>query len=146
MTVDYSQIFAVSAAGMDVERRRLEVAAMNLANAQTVAGADGASYRPQRVVALALQGSAPAFGELVGGEAAFAPVASVEPSGAPERKSYEPGNPFADAQGFVAYPGVDTATEMLSIMGAMRAYEANVAAMNATRAMALKALDIGGGT
>jgi flagellar basal-body rod protein FlgC len=144
MTMDYTHIFAVSAAGMDVERRRLDVAAMNLANSQTIAGADGAAYRPQRVVALALQVSA--FGDLVGGETGFAPVASVEPTGAPERKSYEPGNPFADAQGYVSYPGVDTATEMLSIMGAMRAYEANVAAMNATRAMALKALDIGGGS
>ena len=57
----------------------------------------------------------------------------------------EPGHPQADVQGFVTYPGVDTATEMMTIMDAMRAYEANVAAMNASRTMAMKALEIGSG-
>jgi flagellar basal-body rod protein FlgC len=58
---------------------------------------------------------------------------------------YEPGHPMADARGFVSYAGVDTATEMVSMMSAMRAYEANVAAMNTARSMAQKALTIGGG-
>lgn len=143
--MDYSRIFAVSAAGMEVERTRLDVAAVNLANAQTVAGPDGQSYRPQRVIAYAMQNASESFGSLVSGFA-FTPVASVEATGAPDHTSYEPGNPFADARGLVSYPGVDSATEMMTIMSAMRAYEANVAAMNATRTLALKALDIGGGT
>ena len=58
----------------------------------------------------------------------------------------EPGHPFANGRGFVAYPGVDTATEMVSLMTAMRAYEANVSALNAARTLALRALDIGSGT
>jgi flagellar basal-body rod protein FlgC len=58
---------------------------------------------------------------------------------------HEPGHPLADARGFVSYPGVDAAAEMVSLMGASRAYEANVAAMNTARVLALKALDIGGG-
>ena len=143
--MDYTQIFAVSAAGMDVERTRLDVAAVNLANAQTIAGPDGQGYRPQRVIAYAMPNTTSPFGDLVSGGAVFAPLASVEPTDAPDRTAYEPGNPFADARGLVSYPGVDSATEMMSIMSALRAYEANVAAMNATRTMALKALDIGGG-
>ena len=57
---------------------------------------------------------------------------------------HEPGHPDADAKGFVAYPGVNTLNEMVTMIAATRAYEANVAALNAARVMALKALDIGG--
>jgi flagellar basal-body rod protein FlgC len=59
---------------------------------------------------------------------------------------HEPGHPMADAKGFVKYPGVDPAADMISLMSAARAYEANVAALNTARTMALKALDIGGNT
>jgi flagellar basal-body rod protein FlgC len=55
----------------------------------------------------------------------------------------DPGHPLANEQGFVAYPGVDTATEMVSLMSAMRSYEANVAAINTARSLALKTLEIG---
>ena len=137
--MDYQQTFAISAAGMDIERRRLDIAAMNLANAQTVTGADGRGYRPQRVVVQSLQNTG-SFDALLA-----MPAASVEATGAPDRKMLEPGHPQADVQGFVTYPGVDTATEMMTIMDAMRAYEANVAAMNASRTMAMKALEIGSG-
>lgn len=143
--MDYSQIFAISAAGMSVERRRLEVAALNVANAQSISGPDGQGYRPQRVVVQAIADARAGFEGLLGAGLAYTPVATVEATGAPDRKSYEPGNPLADAQGFISYPGVDNLHEMMSIMSAMRAYEANVAAMNAARSMALKALDIGGG-
>jgi flagellar basal-body rod protein FlgC len=72
------------------------------------------------------------------------PMLSVEPSNAAPRSVYEPSNPLANEKGFVTYPGVDPATEMVTLVGAMRAYEANVAAMNTARALALKALEIGG--
>ncbi|MCY1245480.1 Flagellar basal-body rod protein FlgC [compost metagenome] len=62
------------------------------------------------------------------------------------RMVYEPGHPMADARGFVAYTGVDAATEMVSLMSATRAYEANVSAMNTSRTLALRALDIGSGS
>jgi flagellar basal-body rod protein FlgC len=56
----------------------------------------------------------------------------------------DPGHPQADARGYVSYPGVDPATEMMTMLSASRAYEANVVAMNTARAMAVKALEIGG--
>ncbi len=74
------------------------------------------------------------------------PEATIEPTVIAPRMVYEPGHPFANERGFVAYPGVDAATEMVTIMTALRAYEANVAALNAARTMTLRALDIGGGT
>lgn len=151
--MDYSDSFAISAAGMSLERTRADVASLNLANANTIQSADGPQYRPLRVVAraaaMAASGS-PAFADLfssgVGGAGPVgAPaVVSVEPTDLPPRMVYEPGHPLANDKGFVAYTGVDNATEMVTLMSAMRSYEANVAAMNAARTMALKALEIGG--
>jgi flagellar basal-body rod protein FlgC len=143
--MDYQNAFAISSAGMAVERLRVEVSALNLANANTVADAGGAVFQPLRVVARAAAGSSDpaAFSALIGRGLA-GPVATVEATNLPARRVLEPGNPAADAQGFVSYASVDSATEMLTLMGATRAYEANVAAMNAARTMAMKALDIGG--
>jgi flagellar basal-body rod protein FlgC len=60
------------------------------------------------------------------------------------RKVYEPGHPDADATGMVSYPAVDHMHEMMTVMTAIRAYEANLAALQATKTMATKALEIGG--
>jgi flagellar basal-body rod protein FlgC len=145
--MDSHSTFAISSAGMALERARVEVAALNLANANSTAAAGQTPFAPLRVVAQA--GSPEAFANLlqagdVDAASARLPAFRVEPSLAQPRKVLEPGHPLADAQGFVSYPGVDTATEMMTMMGATRAYEANVAAMNAARTLALKALDIGG--
>jgi flagellar basal-body rod protein FlgC len=160
--MDYNQAFAISAAGMSLESTRVNVAAMNLANANTIQGIDGVNYRPMRVVARAAGVSAHdgqvhfgAFGDMVHSglqatsmtlQAMALPVVSTEAMQNQARMVYEPGHPAADAKGFVSYAGVDTATEMITLMSAMRSYEANVAAMNTARNMALKALDIGGAT
>jgi flagellar basal-body rod protein FlgC len=144
--MDYSSTFAVSAAGMALERTRVEVAALNLANAHTTQGPGQLPYSPLRVIARAAPSNR--FTSLMGGDGATAgagaPEFHIEPAIAAPRMVHEPGHPLADAKGFVSYPGVDPATEMVSLMSATRAYEANVAAMNTARTMALKALDIGG--
>jgi len=154
--MDYSRLFAISAAGMTAERTRVEVAALNLANANTVAGADGAAFTPQRVVtrSVMLAGSrTDDFGAHLArvldqqeGAPVMVPEAIVGNSGAAPRSVYEPGHPMANASGFVSQPGVDTATEMVTVMSAMRAYEANVAVANAAKSLALKTLEIGGGS
>ncbi|MGJ7502493.1 flagellar basal body rod protein FlgC [Variovorax sp. ZT5P49] len=155
--MNYMQSFAVSAAGMNIERMRVDVAALNLANANTVQGVGGASYQPLRVVAEARSavgdlagGTSGGFGALVsqgleGSDAASqgAPLARIVPANVAPRLVYEPGHPLANERGFVAYASIDTATEMVSMMSATRAYEANVSAMNTARTLALRALDIG---
>ena len=146
--MDHSSTFAISAAGMALERARVEVAALNLANAHTTQGAGQPAYAPLRVVA---QAAAPgAFAAMMQsretGAAAMTPDFHIEPADVTPRRVHEPGHPLADARGFVSYPGVDPAAEMVSLLSATRAYEANVAAMNTTRNLALKALDIGGST
>jgi flagellar basal-body rod protein FlgC len=139
MSMDVLQSVAISAAGMTVERTRVEVASLNLANAHTVQSPGAAGFQPMRVLVTAAGG----FAGLVEGAL---PVATVEASGEPARMVLEPGHPLADDRGFVAYPGVDPATEMVSLMSAARSYEANVAALNTARALALKTLDIGRGS
>lgn len=143
--MDFSYVTAISASGMNVERMRLEVSALNLANVHTSRTADGGLYRPLRVVAstgpeVPFSGSMASAGGVPGVQAV-----DLRRVDAPPRMAFEPGHPDADAQGFVAYPGVDTTVEMVNLMTATRSYEANVIAMNAAKAMAAKALEIGGG-
>jgi len=143
--MDYLQSFAISAAGMSVERTRVEVAGLNLANANTVLEA-GMGFRPLRVISQAqeAQGAFPGnfFPTLVGRGLA-GPNFTIEAIEREPRRVLEPGHPSADASGFVSYPAVEVTNEMVTMMAATRAYEANVAALNAARTVALKALDIG---
>lgn len=147
--MDYYASFAISASGMAVQKARLDVAALNLANASSTR-AGGELYRPQTVVAGPRR--AGAFEQFMQGPSSGMPalpalgaqVVSVEPLNLPPRQVYEPGHPDADARGFVAYPAVDTLREMLTLVTATRAYEANLSALNAARSMAQRALEIGG--
>jgi flagellar basal-body rod protein FlgC len=139
--------FDISATGMNVERMRLDVAAYNLANAQTTAGPDGTAFTPLRVVARPL--GAADFDALVAGHlggATFSPMpldVQIERMQSAPRLVYDPGHPDADARGFVAYPAVNPVSEMIQLISVTRAYEANVRALNAAKTMALKALEIG---
>lgn len=161
--MDYQQVFAICAAGMRLDTARVQTAAVNLANANTTAAADGSSFRPLHVLARpvtldaassvdATQSFGALFARSAGapqgseGLGQALPEYTIVPTVGEPRMVYEPGHPAADARGFVAYARVDTATEMVSLMSAMRSYEANVAAMNTARNMALKALDIGANT
>lgn len=135
--------FDVSAAGMNVERTRLDVSALNLANANTTRGPDGLMFKPLRVVT---RPSAP-FPELLQGALgahALPQSVEVEAIELPPREVYDPGHPDANEKGFVAYPAVNPVSEMVQLIAITRAYEANVRAFNAAKSMALKALEIGG--
>jgi flagellar basal-body rod protein FlgC len=137
--------FEISAAGMSLERARAEAAALNLANAHVASAPGKAAFTPLRAVA---QLAAPFAGHMRVDDAMDAarltPHVSLVPADTAPRRVHEPGHPLADEKGFVSYPGVDPAMEMVTLLDATRAYEANVAAMNMARAMSLKALEIGG--
>lgn len=128
-------LMAISAAGLDVERTRIDVASLNLAYANVALGADGQGWRPLRVVPAAGEGT---FAAWLG-----MPQVAVQPVDQGVRRVREPGHPLADAHGDVRYPAVDPMREMLALQAAARAYEANLAALQTTRAMLLKALEIG---
>jgi len=139
--MDYRAAFQISAAGMAAEKLRLDVTALNLANMHAAGTSVDQVYRPQRVVTQTVS-FGQQFGALAG--AAAGVQTAVVPQNVAPRMVYEPGHPYANAKGMVAYPGVDNVTEMVTMSTALRAYEANVTAMNAARTMAARALDIGG--
>jgi flagellar basal-body rod protein FlgC len=144
--MDYFSVFEISASGMALERVRLDTVALNLANTNTSRTEDGGPYRPLRVIARArdaagFEGRIDALlnGNYPGGvEVMDIAAQDVEP-----RLVYDPGHPEADDTGYVAYPNINPVSEMVTMIEAVRGYEANVRALNAAKAMALSALEIG---
>lgn len=145
--MDYRNAFAISASGMAVEKLRLDTTAANLANIHSTRGPDGKPYQPLSVKVTEARTSFAAGFEQLAGAARLhgARVLQVEPANVAPRRQYEPGNPDADEKGYVTLPGVNQVTEMVNMASALRAYQANVVAMNAAKTMALKALELGGG-
>jgi len=142
--MDLFAAFAISGSGMSVEKTRLDVTALNIANMHSTRAGSGQLYQPLTVISQAKAGSfATAFSQAQNA-ALGAQVAEVRATLAAPRLVYEPGHPDADAKGMVAYPGVNVVNEMVTMISATRAYEANVAALNAARIMATRALEIGG--
>ena len=119
-------IFDIAGSALTAQSKRLNVAASNLANADSVTGPDGQPYRAKQVV---FQVDA-APGAATGG----VKVADVV---------YEPGNPLADASGYVKMPNVDVVGEMVNSMSASRSYQANVEVLNTVKSMMLKTLTLG---
>ncbi len=141
---------STSASGMTAERLRMDVIANNLANVNTTRTPGGGPYRRQQVVLAPAGGSFADALDSVSGDKAEGgsagggvQVVGIVPDSSPLKRVYEPGHPDADAQGYVAMPNVDTVTEMVDMMSATRAYEANASAVNAIKAMAEKAIEIG---
>lgn len=134
----------ISTSALDVEWRRMEVIAQNLANMNTTRTENGDVYRPLRL----LSGPNMDFGALIeNGRAEITAggvrVLGVEAQANALRRVHEPNHPHADADGFVTYPNIDHASEMTLMIRTSRAYEANLAAVNMAREMYASALDIG---
>jgi flagellar basal-body rod protein FlgC len=131
-----------SASGLDAQRARLEVAVSNLANAESTRGADQQPYRRREVVLETVAGDASSF------FGADAPAAGVRVAGvvedqSPFRQRYEPSHPDADENGFVSVPNVDVPEEMVDMLGAARAYQANLTAITIIRDTIQRALELG---
>lgn len=157
----------ISATGLRAQRVRQNVISSNLANAETTRTAEGGPYRRQRVVLEAdptefdqflvkeqdkLKGSKtqtghmnipqpewPLANENIG---SGVKVAAIQDDQAPFRMVYDPSHPDANDKGYVAMPNVNVVEEMVDMITATRAYEANATAFNATKQMLLKALEL----
>lgn len=129
-------LFEISASGMDFQRTRMEAIASNLANVNTTRGVNGQLYQP--LEAIARTGNTDFDSILTG----VGDISIVERESAP-RMLFNPAHPDADAQGYVLMPNVNPVDEMTNMMTATRAYEANIRVMNASRIMAMRALEIG---
>ncbi|MDF3836831.1 flagellar basal body rod protein FlgC [Cupriavidus basilensis] len=140
-----ASVFEISRSGMDVEWLRVTTIAQNVANMNTTRTGNGLPYQPVRLVS----GPKAVFSleepRRLGGPTGLSGVQvyGVERLRVPPRMVHEPSHPHADANGFVAYPGVDHAGEMTLMVKSLRIYEANVAMANAAKQMYTKALEIG---
>ncbi len=148
--MDMTDSIAVSVTALDAQRHRLNVIASNLANAQSTRTATGGPYRRRDVVFQSAPTARPfhrALRQVALGSGPHAlegvKVARIIEDPKPGQVLYDPRHPDADPKGFVRLPNVNLMEEMVNMISASRAYEANVQAINATRAMWNRALEIG---
>jgi flagellar basal-body rod protein FlgC len=135
---------SASASALAAERMRIEIAVSNLANAESTRGPDGQPYRRRDVVLAArpVESFDAALGKA--GSIGVEVAAVVEDMSAPRRR-YEPSHPDADKAGYVALPNVDVAEEMVDMISAARAYQANLTAIGLIRDLVQRALELGRG-
>lgn len=128
-------IFNVSGSAASAQSQRLNVTASNLANADTVAGPDGAAYKArQAVFQTELMGAAGAAGVR---------VSTITEDQTPGRRVHDPKHPAADGEGYVTYSNVNAVEEMVNMISASRSYQNNVEVMNTAKSLLLKTLQMG---
>lgn len=133
---------SVAASALAAERTRIEVAVSNLANAESSRGVDGRPYRRRDVVLTA--DPVESFDSALGrATATGVKVATIVEDTAPQRRQYDPSHPDADTEGYVELPNVNPADEMVDMVGASRAYQANLTAINLIRDLTSRALELG---
>ncbi len=138
-------VMSVSASGLAAQRARAQSIVQNLANSETTRTPEGGPYRRKDVV-FAPEAQISPFSSVFRAELG-APQTGVGVAGVVEDirdplLRYQPGHPDADAQGYVAYPNINPAEEMVDLMSASRGYQANVAALSAVKDMVAKSIDL----
>ena len=132
----------ISSSAMRAERVRAEVVTANLANAETTRTDQGGPYQRKQVVFGASRFHQQLVGMSGAPRNATVQVLGVVADPAPPNMRYEPGHPDANAKGLVAYPAINPVEEMVDLMDAVRAYQMNASAVNATKQMIQQSLDI----
>lgn len=148
--------FEISGSGLSAQRMRMDTISNNIANVNTTRTAEGGPYKRLRVVFEPRTQNAPFMLPMEAGVAGEAGaearkkqlgqgvrVVGISPDSSGPKLVYDPGHPDADAKGYVAMPNISIVNEMVDLISASRAYEANVTAISSAKSMALKALDIG---
>lgn len=143
--------YGICASGMTAQRIRMDVIANNIANANTMVTAEGSPYRRREVVfeatgrtfADSLTTARRRLERTIGSGVNVQRIAEDQSENAFIR-IYDPGHPFADTNGMVLRPNINVTTEMVNMIDASRAYEANVTALNSFKQMEQRALQIGG--
>ena len=129
--------FAISHSGLRAQRIRIDTIANNIANINTTRTPEGGPFRRQMVI-FSANPLEPAPIE----DGRGVDVPEIVPDMTPFETVYDPGHPDADENGYVLLPNVNVAVEMVDLVSASRSYEANVAAINATKRILAKALEI----
>ncbi len=132
-------IFDIAGSALSAQSQRMNVAASNMANADSVVGPDGQPYRARQVVFQVNPAAGQALGQEIGGVR----VAGVIQDPSPLKQVYDPKHPLADAQGYISMPNVDPVAETVNMIAASRSYQANVEVLNTAKALMQKTLTIG---
>ncbi len=136
---------SVSASGLTAQRTRAQILVENLANSETTRTAAGGPYRRKDVVFRSEEAQA-SFGSVfatsLGGAGTGVAIDSVVTDNREPETRYIPGHPDADKDGFVAFPRINQAEDMVDLMGASRSYQANVAAMSSVKDMIQRSIDL----
>jgi flagellar basal-body rod protein FlgC len=137
----------IAATGLTAQRLRMDVTAENLANADTTRGANGQPYQRQEVVLQQVGGFGATLAGAMNGIPTHPTSGGVEVTGivgdpTPDKLVYDPGNPDANAQGYVRMPNVNAVTEMTDLIDESRSYQADVTAMQTAKSMYTKTLDL----
>jgi flagellar basal-body rod protein FlgC len=128
------KIFNISGSAISAQSQRLNVVASNMANAESLAGPDGQTYKSRQVVFQT---------EPTKDGAAGVKVSSIIEDSAPAKRVYEPGHPMADGEGFITQSNVNVVEEMVNMMSASRSYQNNIEVMNTARQLLQKTLQLG---
>jgi flagellar basal-body rod protein FlgC len=135
--------FDISASALTAERLRMDLISNNIANARTTRTEEGGPYRRQvPIFATVLEDKINAAGQVVRNYAGVK-VVGIRNDNRPPQIVYDPSHPDANEAGYVAYPDINVVTEMVDLIGASRAYEANITAFNAAKDMFRAALELG---
>lgn len=139
-------MMSISASALSAERQRAEITSANLANAETTHTDGGGPYIRKEAV-FSTSSSSPFQSVLNRAGHLASPSGTVQISAVvddptPPVKRYEPGSPDADKDGYVAYPAINPMTEMVDLMGAVRAYQLNASAVGAAKQMIQQSIDI----
>jgi flagellar basal-body rod protein FlgC len=136
----------ISASGMSAQQIRMNVISSNLANINTTRTPQGGPYQKKDVV-FASDPASSKFKNILDSQTrdkiSGVKVAGIVTDSRPPLLKYDPSPPDANEEGYVATPNINVVEEMVNVVSATRSYEAGVAAINATKTMALKALEIG---
>ncbi len=142
----------ISATGLSAQRTRLNIASMNLANANVTRTVDGGPYRAKSVIFASEKykpepesaaGTKPGnFDTELAKAVETVKVAGIVEDPDPFIQVYDPTHPDADENGMVSYPNVNTMEQMVDVMNASRAYEANATVLETAKNMAMKALEL----
>jgi flagellar basal-body rod protein FlgC len=133
----------IGGSALTAQRFRMDVISQNIANAETTKTENGQPYK-RKMVVMEERGFSNIIDNLNKGKAGSGVLISkIVEDNSDFKLVYDPGNPDADANGYMSLPNVDMVKEMMDMMSASRSYEANITAVNAVKLMSLKALDIG---
>ena len=135
------RIFDVSGSAVSAQSQRLNVVASNLANVDTVAGPDGQAYKARQVVFQTQMMGASGAPNDAG--SAGVRVSTITEDQSPGRRTLDPMNPQADAEGYVTYSNVNAVEEMVNMISASRSYQNNIEVMNTAKSLLLKTLQMG---